>query len=92
MVDNYLPQFSQYCHVVQQLSGSPVRIRYSRFDDVNWQTDDLLLRMWNWSSSRKTGSVHLDLPPGAIITAARFVNELHQRIVVLAEISERSSS
>jgi len=43
--------------------------------------------MWDWSSSRKTGSVRLDLSPDSVITGARFVNELFERVVVLAEIS-----
>jgi regulator-associated protein of mTOR len=44
--------------------------------------------MWDWSSSRKTGTVKLDLGLGSVITSARFVNELFERVVVLAEISK----
>ncbi|WVQ80742.1 hypothetical protein IAT38_002847 [Cryptococcus sp. DSM 104549] len=46
---------------------------------------DLLL--WDWASSRKTGHVHLNLPPRAAITSARFVNELHEQTIILAEIT-----
>ncbi|KAK8864455.1 hypothetical protein IAR55_001704 [Kwoniella newhampshirensis] len=49
------------------------------------KTHDLLL--WDWSTSRKTGHVDLDLPPNAAITSARFVNELHEQTVILAEIN-----
>ncbi|OWZ61241.1 hypothetical protein AYX15_06537 [Cryptococcus neoformans] len=45
------------------------------------------LLMWNWNSSRKTGHVKLNLASHTGITSARFVNELHEQIVVLAEIS-----
>ena len=44
-------------------------------------------RLWDWSTSRKTGSVHLKLPGSARIQYARFVNELHEQTVVLAEVS-----
>lgn len=44
-------------------------------------------RMWDWSTSRKTGSVKVNVADGAVITSARFVNELYSRIVVLAETS-----
>lgn len=43
-------------------------------------------RLWDWSSSRKTGSLLLDIPSSTKITSARFVNELHESLVVLAEI------
>ncbi|WWC94207.1 hypothetical protein V866_001047 [Kwoniella sp. B9012] len=46
---------------------------------------DLLL--WDWSTSRKTGHVHLDLPSTEAISSARFVNELHEQTVILAEIT-----
>ncbi|WWC70047.1 uncharacterized protein I206_103991 [Kwoniella pini CBS 10737] len=49
------------------------------------RTHDLLL--WDWSTSRKTGHVHLDLPQNSAITSARFVNELHEQIVIVAEIT-----
>lgn len=44
--------------------------------------------MWDWSSSRKTGSVHLNIPETEQITFARLVNELHEQTVMLAEISK----
>jgi regulator-associated protein of mTOR len=46
-------------------------------------------RLWDWSSSRKTGTIHLDLPPQTHITSGRFVNELHETNVVLAVLSKR---
>ncbi|WWC89265.1 uncharacterized protein L201_004186 [Kwoniella dendrophila CBS 6074] len=46
---------------------------------------DLLL--WDWSTSRKTGNVHLDLPKNEMISSARFLNELHEQTVILAEIT-----
>ncbi|WWD17245.1 hypothetical protein CI109_101683 [Kwoniella shandongensis] len=49
------------------------------------KTHDLLL--WDWTASRKTGHVHLDLPSNAAITSARFINELHEQTVILAEIN-----
>ncbi|WVW83973.1 hypothetical protein I302_105996 [Kwoniella bestiolae CBS 10118] len=49
------------------------------------RSHDLLL--WDWSTSRKTGHVHLNLPQSSAITSARFVNELHEQIVILAEIT-----
>nr|XP_018262917.1 uncharacterized protein I303_04406 [Kwoniella dejecticola CBS 10117]OBR85075.1 hypothetical protein I303_04406 [Kwoniella dejecticola CBS 10117] len=49
------------------------------------RSHDLLL--WDWSTSRKTGHVHLDLPRNEAITSARFVNELHEQTVILAEIT-----
>ncbi|ORY31945.1 raptor N-terminal caspase like domain-domain-containing protein [Naematelia encephala] len=45
------------------------------------------LLFWDWRSSKKTGQVKLDLPPGAIIKSARMIHELHDDLVVLAEIS-----
>ncbi|WVR07100.1 hypothetical protein IAU60_004139 [Kwoniella sp. DSM 27419] len=48
-------------------------------------THDILL--WDWTSFRKTGVVHLDLPSHAFVSHARFVNELHEETVILAEIS-----
>ncbi|KIS01270.1 dRaptor [Cryptococcus deuterogattii 2001/935-1] len=45
------------------------------------------LLMWDWNSSRKTGHIKLNLASHAGITSARFVNELHEQIVILAEIS-----
>jgi len=50
----------------------------------------LLCRLWDWSTSRKTGAVQLDLPAGVYATYARFVNELHEQTVVMAEISRSS--
>ncbi|WVQ72494.1 hypothetical protein IAR50_002049 [Cryptococcus sp. DSM 104548] len=46
---------------------------------------DLLL--WDWNTSRKTGHVKLNLPDHEGISSARFVNELHEPIVILAEIT-----
>nr|ODN88217.1 dRaptor [Cryptococcus depauperatus CBS 7841] len=46
---------------------------------------DILL--WDWTTSKKTGHVHLNLPNDVAITSARFVNELHETIVILAEIT-----
>lgn len=45
------------------------------------------LLMWDWNSSRKTGHIKLNLASHTGITSARFVNELHEQIVILAEIS-----
>lgn len=44
-------------------------------------------RLWDWASARKTGQVRLKAPPKSKITSARFVNELHEQMVVLAEMS-----
>lgn len=44
------------------------------------------LLMWDWNSSRKIGHVKLNLASHTSITSARFVNELHEQIVILAEI------
>jgi len=52
----------------------------------------LICRMWDWSTSRKTGTVKLQLEAGSVITSARFVNELFERVVVLAEISVSHTS
>lgn len=43
------------------------------------------LLMWDWNSSRETGHINSTWPHTGI-TSARFVNELHEQIVILAEI------
>ncbi|ODO09834.1 hypothetical protein I350_02053 [Cryptococcus amylolentus CBS 6273] len=45
------------------------------------------LFLWDWNSSKKTGQVTLKLPDNEMITSARFVNELHEQNVILAEIT-----
>ena len=55
---------------------------------VVMSADEISIRLWDWSTSRKTGTVHLDLPSSAHIKFARFVNELHEQTVILAEISK----
>lgn len=45
--------------------------------------------MWDWSTSRKTGTIKLDLRAGRVVTGARFVNELYERVLILAGTSEQ---
>ncbi|WVQ99448.1 hypothetical protein IAU59_006583 [Kwoniella sp. CBS 9459] len=47
------------------------------------------IMMYDWGNARKTGSIRVDLPTRsrASVTSARFVNELHDQIVIVAEIS-----
>lgn len=81
----YLPQLPQHRHVVQQHAGSSVSgLQRATSHPVRVLTHS----MWDWSTSRKTGTVKLQLGAGSVITNARFVNELFERVVVLAEISE----
>ncbi|WVF71506.1 hypothetical protein IAT40_006312 [Kwoniella sp. CBS 6097] len=54
--------------------------------------------MYDWGSGKKTGSINLDVVPthqpqphggsGASVTSARFVNELHEQIVIVAEVND----
>ncbi|EIW67838.1 hypothetical protein TREMEDRAFT_32602 [Tremella mesenterica DSM 1558] len=46
-----------------------------------------IVMLWDWSTARKTGQVKLKSPAGSKITSARFVNELHEQMVVLAEMN-----
>jgi hypothetical protein len=42
---------------------------------------------WDWHEARRVGLKHLKLPPGETVHSAFFVNELHEQIVVLVQIS-----
>ncbi|ORX34568.1 hypothetical protein BD324DRAFT_583305 [Kockovaella imperatae] len=42
---------------------------------------------WDWSACKRTRSIKLDIPEYTHVTSVRFVNELQERICVVAEIS-----
>ncbi|KAE8537916.1 hypothetical protein D1P53_005977 [Cryptococcus gattii VGV] len=70
-------------------SGDTWTTRHRVLEDslVTAEQQDHDLLMWDWNSSRKTGHIKLNLASHTGITSARFVNELHEQIVILAEIS-----